>query len=95
MANKIFINPLINGKYIFDNPETLLGPPLPPPFPSIGPLKASELVLKFSGAEPFILSEYHSGGLYVPANVSGDNGPIPTSGVLKFSDFLGAPVATP
>lgn len=58
---------------------------------SSGPLKASEIQAEFGGSNPFRLSDYYAGGPNVPAGAEGDNGPIPSSGLIKFSDFYGAP----
>ena len=57
---------------------------------SSGPIKLSEIQSEFGGINPIALSEYYSGGVNVPAFTVGDNGPIPTSGSLSFSDFYGS-----
>lgn len=44
-----------------------------------------------AGAAPHGLSEYYAGGVNVPSGTTGTNGAIPSSGVIKFSDFYGAP----
>ena len=46
-----------------------------------------------SGAAPHTLKEYYAGAAsgFVLAGISGINGPIPSSGEIKFSDFYGAP----
>lgn len=56
---------------------------------SSGSLAMSEIVAEFGGTAPYLLSQYYRGGARVP-NGPAANGNIPTSGVIKFSDFYGA-----
>jgi hypothetical protein len=62
------------------------------PLPESGPLSIQQIATEFGGAAPHSLSEYYAGGPYVPAGTTGINGPIPSSGQIKISDFYGAPV---
>ncbi len=39
---------------------------------------------------PVSLGQFYAGGKRVPSGITGKNGPIPSSGPIKFSDFYGA-----
>jgi hypothetical protein len=60
------------------------------PLPESGPLSLQQIADEFGGATPHSLSEYYAGGPYVPPGATGINGPIPSSGQIKISDFYGA-----
>jgi hypothetical protein len=60
------------------------------PLPLSGPLSLSQIAAEFGGATPHSLSEYYAGGPYVNSGSAGINGPIPSSGEIKISDFYGA-----
>ncbi len=53
---------------------------------SSGAIKLSEIQSEFGGANPVSLSEYYSGGSFVPAGTSG----VPSSGAISVGDFYGA-----
>ena len=57
--------------------------------PNTGPLSLSMIQGEFGGSNPISLSEYYAGGLFVPAGTTGINGPVPSSGSISFSHFLG------
>lgn len=57
--------------------------------PSSGTLSLSQIKNEFGGSTPDSLSEYYAGGLYVPDPCIGVNGPVPSSGEIKISDFYG------
>lgn len=59
---------------------------------SSGSLSLTDIATEFGGAKPYNLSGYYSGGARVPADATGQNGPIPSSGEIKFSDFYGSTV---
>ena len=50
-----------------------------------GPITLAQIAAEFGGSPPHSLAEYYSGGIYVGSNIVG----IPSSGVIKFSDFYG------
>lgn len=58
--------------------------------PNSGTLGIGQIAAEFGGAVPHSLSEYYAGGGLVPAGAAGINGPIPSSGQIKISDFYGA-----
>jgi hypothetical protein len=51
---------------------------------SSGVLKMTDIVAEFGGTPPYNLSNYYGGGPLVPAGIG-----VPSSGVLKLSDFYG------
>ncbi len=51
-----------------------------------GAIKLSEIQSEFGGTNPVSLSEYYSGGSFVPAGTSG----VPASGEISVGDFYGA-----
>lgn len=53
---------------------------------SSGAIKLSEIQSEFGGANPVSLSEYYSGGSFVPAGTSG----VPSSGAISVGGFYGA-----
>jgi PKD repeat protein len=53
----------------------------------------SEIVAEFGGSVPAPLSQYYRGGALVPNGLAA-NSNIPTSGLIKFSDFYGATSST-
>lgn len=55
---------------------------------SSGSISMNDIVAEFGGSAPHSLSEYYRGGSRVP-NITLNNR-IPTSGIIKFSDFYGA-----
>lgn len=57
-----------------------------------GPISISDIQAEFGGTNPISISEYYAGGANVPSGAEGINGPIPSSGEIKFSDFYGAPI---
>lgn len=59
--------------------------------PSSGVISISDLRTEFSGPTPSSLSDYYSGGTYVPAGTQNGSGTvIPTSGTIALSNFYGA-----
>lgn len=59
--------------------------------PSSGAITISDLRTEFNGPTPSSLSNYYSGGTYVPAGTrSGSGVVIPTSGTISLSNFYGA-----
>lgn len=54
--------------------------------PTSGAIKLSEIQSEFGGTNPVSLSEYYSGGSFVPASTSG----VPASGEISVGDFYGA-----
>lgn len=54
--------------------------------PSSGPITSTNIKGEFGGSTPNALSEYYRGGGLVPSSVSTS---IPTSGTIRYSDFLG------
>ena len=58
--------------------------------PSSGPLSIGDIRGEFGGVDPLPLSDYYAGGPFVPAGTEGDNGPIPSAGEIKISDFYGS-----
>ena len=59
--------------------------------PSSGVISISDLRTEFSGPTPSSLSDYYSGGTYVPAGTQNGSGAvIPTSGTIALSNFYGA-----
>lgn len=58
--------------------------------PSSGPLSIGDISGEFGGVPPLPLSDYYAGGPFVPAGTIGDNGPIPSAGEIKISDFYGS-----
>jgi len=63
------------------------------PLPSSGPLSINNIAGEYGGSQPHQMGEYFSGGSNVPSGTEGINGPIPSSGQLKISDFYGSPVS--
>lgn len=64
------------------------------------PISLAQIQTEFGGTNPASLSEYYAGGAYVrPGTVGYPTGgasvPIPTSGVIKFSNFFGATAYIP
>ncbi len=53
---------------------------------SSGAIKLSEIQTEFGGTNPVSLSEYYSGGSFVPSGTSG----VPASGTVSVGDFYGA-----
>lgn len=53
---------------------------------SSGAIKLSEIQTEFGGTNPVSLSEYYSGGSFVPSGTSG----VPASGAVSVGDFYGA-----
>jgi len=51
-----------------------------------GAIKLSEIQSEFGGANPISMSEYYSGGSFVPAGTSG----VPSSGAISVGAFYGA-----
>ena len=60
---------------------------------SSGPLNLSGIQTEFGGSNPISLSEYYSGGGYVPPGAYGINGLLPTSGAISLNKFYGSQVA--
>tara|TARA_R110000868_G_scaffold336700_1_gene597615 strand:+ start:159 stop:1100 length:942 start_codon:yes stop_codon:yes gene_type:complete len=60
---------------------------------SSGPLNLSGIQTEFGGSNPISLSEYYSGGLYVPPGAYGINGLLPTSGAISLNKFYGSQAA--
>ena len=50
----------------------------------------SSIQTEFGGTNPISLSEYYSGGSFVPAGSPAPNGPIPSSGQIAMGQFRGA-----
>lgn len=61
--------------------------------PTSGVLRASAIQTEFGGANPISIDEYYKGGANVP-NTS-TNAAIPTSGLIKFSEFYGGSKTIP
>lgn len=62
------------------------------PLPSSGKITIGDIQAEFGGpAAPKVLTSYYRGGAYVPAAASSR---IPTSGIIKLSDFYGAAKVT-
>ena len=61
--------------------------------PSSGPLNLSGIQTEFGGSNPISLSEYYSGGIYVPTGAYGINGSLPTSGAISLNKFYGSQAA--
>ena len=57
--------------------------------PTSGPLTLADIQTEFGGSNPISLSEYYSGGAYVPAGTSGTNGAVPSSGAISIWNFYG------
>lgn len=57
--------------------------------PSSGSLALSAVQTEFGGSNPISMSEYYAGGVNVPANTSGVNGAVPSSGTISMSKFYG------
>jgi hypothetical protein len=57
---------------------------------SSGPISASDIWTEFNMPNGTPMSQWYAGGPYVPSGTVGDNGPVPTSGTISFSDFYGA-----
>jgi hypothetical protein len=56
-----------------------------------GTLAVSEIASEYGGTAPHSLSEYYSGGLYVPAGTRDVNGAtIPSSGTIRSGNFFGS-----
>lgn len=49
----------------------------------------SMITTEFSAPAATPISGLYAGGAYVPAGTTGTNGPVPTAGVISFSDFYG------
>lgn len=62
--------------------------------PTSGPLSLQDIAGEFGGSAPHSLSEYYAGGGLVQAGASGVNGPVPSSGPLSLSQFLGTSAFT-
>ena len=60
--------------------------------PATGPISLSQIQAEFGGINPANLSEYYRGGSLVPSGFF--NTRIPTSGIVKFSDYRGTRKAT-
>jgi len=56
---------------------------------SSGALSFSDIQTEYGGSNPISLSEYYAGGSNVPSGISGDNGAVPSSGVIAISKFRG------
>src|SRR6056300_737577 len=52
--------------------------------------KLSDIQAEFGGTNPIELTEYYSGGSFVPAGSPAPNGPIPSSGQISVGQFRGA-----
>jgi len=57
-----------------------------------GLIKLSDIRAEFGGSAPDSLSEYYRGGSYVATTAA--NSDVPTSGIIKLSDFYGASAYT-
>ena len=57
---------------------------------SSGSITMSDIQTEFGGSNPISLSEYYAGGSNVGANISGNNGTIPSSGAIDMGDFRGS-----
>lgn len=58
--------------------------------PSTGQLGAAVIRDEYQGTNPWRISDYYGDGGLVPDGTTGDNGPVPESGEIRFSDFRGA-----
>lgn len=56
---------------------------------STGAISLGNIQTEFGGANPISMSEYYSGGAYVPSGTSGINGAVPSSGAIALSKFYG------
>lgn len=56
-----------------------------------GQISLSDIQTEFGGSNPIYLTEYYSGGLYVP---KGNNGSIPSSGQISMNDLRGKTITT-
>jgi hypothetical protein len=56
--------------------------------PSTGPISLFQIQVEFGGSSPISLSEYYRGGANVPESTI--NQRIPTSSIIRFSDFRGS-----
>jgi len=63
------------------------------PLQESGQISLQDLATEFGDSPPSSISEFYAGGSLVPAGSESLDGPIPTSGVIKLSDFYGAPIA--
>jgi hypothetical protein len=52
--------------------------------------KLTDIQTTFGGSNPIQVSEYYSGGSFVPASSPAPNGPIPSSGQISIGQFRGA-----
>lgn len=63
--------------------------------PSTGPINFSDLQTEFGGINPISLSEYYRGEGYVPSTgFIGLNNAIPSSGMIRSSNFIGTSKTT-
>lgn len=53
------------------------------------PLSLNDIQIEFGGANPISMSEYFSGGTYVPSGTTGTYGIIPASPAISISQFYG------
>lgn len=71
--------------------------------PASGAITIGNVQTEFGGTNPAGMSEYYSGGAYVPAGTTGGNGSdgvaantvIPTSGTIKMANFYNANATPP
>ena len=47
----------------------------------------SDIQTEFGGSNPIAISEYYSGGSFVPSGSPAPNGPIPSSGQIAIGQF--------
>lgn len=57
--------------------------------PTTGAISIGALQNEFSGPFPSSLSQYYAGGGYVPTDITGTNGAVPSSGTISLSNFYG------
>lgn len=60
-----------------------------------GPIRGDQIGTEFGDTAPFQLMDMYAGGAYVPAGTTGSSGAIPTSGIIKYTDFYGSQAAPP
>jgi hypothetical protein len=59
-----------------------------------GPISLADIQTEFGGTNPISLSEYYAGGSYVPSDIHGTDGFIPTSGAIDINKFYGTKDST-
>ena len=62
--------------------------------PVSGPLTMAMIRDEYGGTNPASMSQYYSGGPFVPAGAIGINGPIPAAGAIDFNVFYGSPITS-